>query len=173
MLLALGNYWSKIVENDFSYGFFWGASLVVAVLLLLWLLNVLSALFFRSRRCRELEVSSSGGLLFVSEGAVVSAVKILGVDFPWLELGRIRLYRKRGKGYELSIRIRYELSKERSLPDEVSKYRNALREGLSGMLGITEDLAIVVNLSGVRAGRSCGITDCADEVSETESGIAE
>ena len=148
-MFHLEEYWVRIVENDFSYGFFWGASVVVGVLFLLWLLNLLSALFNRTKRCREIILSAGGGGIALSEGAVVAAVKILGEGFPWFELRRIRLCCRRGCGYQLRMTLSYELSCDRSLPEEVEKFRNRIKSGLSDMLGIPENLEICVYLSVV------------------------
>ena len=177
-MLQLEGLWTRIVEDDFSYGFFWGALLTLAVLLLLWGLNLLCAFLCRSRRCRELRILSEGGGLSVAEGAVVSAVKLLGESFPWLDLQRVRLYRSRGLGVELRINARYELSRGRSLPEEVSKFREYIRDGLSGMLGLPEEVKICINLVGVKGGTGLNGSDGhsglpADSGSEAESGFSE
>ena len=176
-MLQLEEYWVRILENDFSYGFFWGASVVIGILLVLWVLNLLCALCCRTKRCRELSLSSGGGELTLSEGAVIAAVKILGDGFPWFELRRIRLCCRRGSGYQLRITAGYELSGERSLPEEVEKFRSAVKGGLSSMLGLPESVEICVALSGVRSGSEhggmMGSENMGEPVSETESGFPE
>lgn len=176
-MLQLEEYWVMILENDFSYGFFWGALVVIGILLVLWVLNLLCAVFCRTKRCRELSLPSGGGELTLSEGAVIAAVKILGESFPWFELRRIRLCCRRGSGYQLRITLSYELSGERSLPEEVEKFRSAIKGGLSSMLGLPDSVEICVVLSGVKSGSDqggmIGRENMGEPVSETESGFPE
>ena len=73
--------------------------------------------------------------------------------------------------------LSYELSCDRSLPEEVEKFRNRIKSGLSDMLGMPESVEICVNLSGVKSGKCVrdgkGLEQSAESYPETESGILE
>ena len=145
--------WAQINANEFYRGFFYGAATLLAFMFALWFTWVVVAFCRRTKRCSSMVLEHDGGEVVISENAIITTIKLLAMKFPELELGKVRLYSK-SRGHKLVITCSYVLEDETSVLALIAAFRGHLVDNLALMLGVTDDLQVLIKLSNVKGSRS-------------------
>lgn len=142
--------WNNIIESSFNRGFLYGAGVVVAVMLLLWMLDLLVKLLRRRRRCHKLVVSGDDGEVILCDSAIVSTIKIFSKDFPALVIRKIKLY-QRGGGFILSVQSDFIMESGLSLTTVSQAFRSRVLLGLADSLGVDKNIDLELNIRTVKS----------------------
>lgn len=144
-LCSLSSWWSELISNDFNYAYMLGVGTALVVIITILLLKILTVLFFRTRRCREITVGAADGDVMIAGTAIESAVNAVLADFPALDLRDFKLYRS-GKRYILSLVCNFDATNKANFPEEIKTLKTAIFTCMKDLFGVENVRQIRIRL---------------------------
>lgn len=145
--------WETLLTSDFNRGYLAALALVLALIVALMILKLVWFIAFRTRRASTVTVRHPDGDIVVSREALAEAVSRELLNYPELQLRKLRLFR-RGGNYMLTLLC--EFRGVAGVPGIASELRTKIREKLKQLFGLEslKSVKIVIEkLAAPLAGR--------------------
>lgn len=119
-------------ESVFRAGYIWG---IIATLFFLVLVRICYYYFWsRNKKVSDVRIPANGGDLFISASALIDMVKIVAVDFDYIDVSKIYLWETKA-GITMRVKVKYD-TMGKQFPELCQEFKDAIQENLQGRLGV-------------------------------------